>query len=1407
MKSDQAIEVVGATTNNLRNVDVRLPENAITAVIGVSGSGKSSLVDRTVAAVASERTRRFLGIPTSEAREDVPAFVGATPPAVVVAQRAFQASTRNTVATSTALMRVLRRLFFRFSSPFAAEIEEDVPAATPEILAEWLTGYMTGKAIVWAVPAYQARTDGLEEVHALAGAGIAEVVVYSETDKGKKAETGTSFSTKRFKGLRADVRHSLEAKVGEVSISKKSLPQLLEVLRKAWEVSASGVFVELPGANDPGLRKSFTYGFESRRHRVHPLSRRVFRIPDVHLFSFNAPGHEDSGACQNCGGLGFTTDVQEHLLVSHPERSVHAGALALWTAKNYRYVNIQHATIEGLRGRDGFDPDVPWKRLPPSAKRLILEGSAEPVIDIDPDTKKKASGPHVFTGFRRAVLDRLGRQSTAGEALKRFVSVGSCPVCKGSRWCPETRALLVGERSIDEILGTPFSKLAAFADEWCEVARKGALSPSSAREIDMLIQNVAYIARSFMNVGLGHLSGSRSLLEVSDGEARRIRLAGVLNSRVSGLLLVLDEPGRGLHEADLSSLAKTIGDVAKSHTVLMSEHRARLVQCAHQVIQLGPGAGPDGGWVMTQASGGRKSSSLRSENSAARKGQQPFLEVVGASVNTVCNQDVRIPLGTLTCIAGVSGSGKSSFVRGALVPALLEALPDDATDVEDFRVLRGRWSGCKGAKHVKALYALDQGTPSSQPRSLVATYLGFADGLRRELASTAAARALNLQATDFGTNAGRGRCQSCMGLGTSPDGGTCTVCGGRRFGYDALSVRVGGLNIAEWLELPLSSLRGAPFPWVSDELVNSLLELGVGHLSLGRSLNTLSGGEIQRLRLSRAIAVKGCSGALFVLDEPACGLHPQDVENLYRALRHIVSDGENTVVAVEHDPYLLSQCDHLIEFGPSGGPNGGKVVAEGSPDKVRAGDTATGWALKHPARVTGKKDIAQKSDAVEPAGLNEALAARQEIRQILGDDVAPPDEGKTSRPGAIFDRSEPDARPLELGDIDRAVIGFALQALVPSEPALDRLLHAWERNPTASLYVNPLLDAISVWGAVIPAAILKQSIRDAIAMGLDDFTLDRQNPLRLRVSGERLRLNESGSGGREVAVRDAWALGGGLVDLIDSSGKSIVTSTDRLIDFEVGCVGPRRHRIDNFVRSSTLGCCPMCRGSRAVLDLNEKHIIGNPTSSVLADDFLAPAIANQLKGFRRNEMIPFFRRMIEEGVWRDVSWNKLTSDEKATVLWGYWVRPGLGTFLKRGKDMDGSEVNHWLSWNGLAAEIGSGLSATLNGGKNSASEPATRACPMCDGTGLSRSARLLPLAGRPWQDWIQRGTVHEMLAALEALKPVSARHAMERQRILKCLRSFKSTQFRLNEPVDAEHREVALTALANAFTGLTAFFV
>jgi excinuclease UvrABC ATPase subunit len=582
------IDIVGADANNLAGVDVTFARHALTAIVGVSGSGKSSLVEETLATEAAARMRRFLDIDLGTLGEgEVRAFVGVLPPTLFVGQQAFRASSRTTIATSTGLLRVLRRLFLRAAHPVAADVGADVPAPSPEVFARWLTRHAEGKAIVWAVPVRHAETDGVAAVRRLLEAGLTDAVVRSETDRGARQETGHPVALARFRPLRADVHHTIEARVGEVRIGKATPAALTELLEKAWRAANGAVLIELPDVTRAELKGPFGYRLDTASHRVHPDSPAVYAPPSTHLLTFNAPEHEASGACPVCRGLGRTAVVDEVALVTHPERAMHDGAFALWTPKNYRYVNIQHETIEGLRDRHGFDPSRPWRDLSAAARAMILDGSPVPVEDRDLHTRRKVSAPRPFLGFRRAILDRSTNGGRHAVPLAALVRQGPCYVCGGTRWSTQARALRVCGWSIDGLLALPLSEL---ADE----TARGRLATEAPPLVQNLVANLHRMAASFLSVGLGHLTGDRGMLDVSDGEARRSRLAGVLNSRLADLLLVLDEPARGLHELDLDSLGDALRRATERHTVVISEHRQRLVARADRVVELGPGAGAAG---------------------------------------------------------------------------------------------------------------------------------------------------------------------------------------------------------------------------------------------------------------------------------------------------------------------------------------------------------------------------------------------------------------------------------------------------------------------------------------------------------------------------------------------------------------------------------------------------------------------------------------------------------------------------------------------------------------------------------------------------------------------------------------------------------------------------------------------
>jgi excinuclease ABC A subunit len=1141
------------------------------------------------------------------------------------------------------------------------------------------------------------------------------------------------------------------------------------------------VFVELHEERRPDLRRAFAFGLESRVHRVHPRSPIVYVERDAHLLSFNAPKQLGSGACPTCDGLGIATGLDEKTLVVHPERSMHDGAFALWTPKNYRYVNIQHVTIEGLRGREGFDPDVPWRKLPASACTLLLEGANGAVQGIDPKTKKKMGRPMEFLGFRRAIVERASRNTSATRELKAFVGEARCPTCNGTRWSIQARALRVAGCSIDRLLGLPLTLLQG-------EAKSGTLARKCPAEARPLVANVARTAGSLVSVGLCHLSGDRGMLDVSDGESRRTRLAGVLTSRLAGLILVLDEPARGLHEQDLVSLGDALLEATQLHTVVVSEHRQRIIARADHLIELGPGAGPEGGTV--HASGPVQGTEWahvdRVSPESPRVKPSNWLQMKDVHIHNVEGASVSIPLGAVTCIAGVSGSGKSSFVRGALVPALIGQLPADSVDADDFRTRRGTWSSLRGAEPIDALHALDQAPATAQRRSLVMTFLDVADGIRRAYAAQPEAKRFGFSAADFSINSGKGRCPRCLGLGRLDDDEECPVCGGLRFGIDALAVRVGALSYAELLGSSVAALLEQQLPSeLASEVVRSMVELGVGHLSLGRSLDTLSGGEVQRLRIARALAKHKVKNALFVLDEPAGGLHPRDVKRLDSALRHIVERG-NTVVLVEHDPHLLATCDHIVEFGPGSGADGGRVIAEGSPAEVRNGNTPTGMALRGlPKQAPGRRP-GPAAASTAPATRESALRARAEMRQILGDDVqVPDDDDGLVTPSAIMPANDRERRPLELADLDSAAISVLLDAVRPDVDAqIEDAARTWGTTPLR-LMIHPLLDAIATWGRRIPRSVVKEIKAHRAAMGISWSSRDGDDPLELRATGPRFEVGHISDEKRRTALRDALAVGGGYLELVDSRGKVYRRVHDRLVDWKNGIVGPRHATPAHFRRLDRGGACPTCKGKGVVMQLNRKLLIAQPSGRVLEDKSLDARASEILKGVWRAEMLPFFKRLAEEGLWdADARWSKLDDDAEAAVMHGFWIRPSHGTFLKAGSKNDGSEVGHWLRWDGLVSAVDGQLPRSKNSAWREAVSASRREarCPTCRGTGLGPNASLLTNGKRTLEEWARQGSLDGFLEALEALPGLPPRAIRERERLAHCLAPLRVSDPPLGRP-------------------------
>ena len=1393
------IEIVGARTNNLKSIDVVLPLRKATMLVGVSGSGKSSLLADTLATEINSRMRRFLGVHQPHLDEnDVPAFLGPLPPGIHFAQAAFRASRRTTIGTSTGILALLRRYFSRYSEPWTEEVASVVPVPSPSSYAAWIEYHYTGSLIVWTVVERWRRSDGTSAVARLRKHGLKAAMFSSETDSPARRGRGREIDLVKFRPLAENARHLIEAEVGRAQVSGQC-PNLKPLLKRAFDIGGDVIVEFENGEHLPRqLRTERGIHLDSAVHRVHPEVLGPFFSPSEALLSFNSPSNPGSGACGACHGIGTARSVLVTALATRPERSMHGGAFTLWTEKNYRYVNIQHETIEGLRGLRGFSPDIPWGRLSSDAQSLVLFGSGrEGVADIDRQTGRKTSAPRPFPGFVPEILRRADGRACASR-LAGLVTDGPCAECRGTRWSREARALRLGHWRVHELLGFSF-------DELRELSKpEGSMERALAGSSRPLAKGLHVAASAFVATGLGHISAERGMTTLSEGESRRSRLAALLRTHGEGLALMLDEPARGLHEEDVARLSTALASLKRRHTLVINEHRISLARFVDQVLEIGPGAGDGGGRIVGQGPPQRMIPKI-SQNTEHRRhlavaSNDIRLTVSGARIHTLSNVTCDIPIGRLVSVTGVSGSGKSSFIRGILVPALAQELPD-RVDSAGFAWDGGSWDSVEGASRISSVLALEPRTPSAQRRSAVATLLGLADDLRKIFARCPEASRLNLKPTDFGWNAGRGRCQTCLGLGEIEDDSgwvACPHCGGRRFGEEVLSVRLDGHSVADILALPIGELLAHS---IADEvgwrsLLDQLISLDLGYLTLGRRLDRISGGEHQRLRIAQTLANRRPEGLLLVLDEPSAGLHPQDVARLLRVLDRVVAGGANTVLLVEHNLDLIRASDWIIDFGPGGGPEGGRVVGQGPPAEIAGADTPTGRVLGGRQAPSASFDSAvvrpaSKSRHVDPDV--SVRSARQWLKRLIGED-APADALDPVDFDALavtFDEAAGVARPHEVGGLDVEIARLLLDQQDDRAGELARLAETWAGKPDAHLQMHPLLEEFRVWGARLPTSVTR-TVRDRLRhMGLES-PLDASVPPDLtavRATGTRFGLLRGTSGERIRSLRDALAIGGGYVELADGRHRVLGTIRTRHLDLEseFPAVAPLSPGSASLSRFHAAGRCPCCAGTGSVQTVNEDLLIARPAADPLDDGFLGDEALGVLRGVRRNTWLPFFKRLIAEGLWsRGRSFSRLEPEERSVLMHGFWCRPGHGSFLKdpRAKPED---VRSWLRWDGLVRTVltESERSRHMEWRKRLRTSTRSVDCPRCRGTGLQVHSRAIRLGRRSWFEWVRAGTVEELARAIEQASPPSRRSERMKQRILHCLEPLTLTvpQAPLREPI------------------------
>jgi excinuclease ABC subunit A len=891
----------------------------------VSGSGKSSLAFDTLFA---EGQRRYVESLSSYARQflqqmekpDVDSIDGLSP-AISIEQKSVSKNPRSTVGTVTEIHDYLRLLYASVGIPHCPTCGQTIRPQTVQQMVDRALELPEGSRLVLYAPYVRGKKG---EYKKQLGQMAREGFLRARID-GKMVElTGEPPTLDKQK------KHSIDIVIDRLVVKPGIEKRLADSIETALKVSGGLVVIAPEGAAEETLSQSYSC-LECGTSLTEITPR---------LFSFNSP----YGACPTCSGLGTLMGVDEDKIVPDPERSIDAGAVAPWPegSKSWRM-----KMVDTISKAMGFSLTTPWKRLPAEAKRIILHGSGDKELSFNLTGKKSS---YSWTGKYEGVIPMLDRRyketdsPTIRAEIEKYMSVRPCPACNGRRLRPEALAVTVKDKAIDELSGQPVSDLRAWVGKLSLDKRERAIA-------EKVVQEISDRLTFLDDVGVGYLTLDRSSATLSGGESQRIRLATQIGSKLMGVLYVLDEPSIGLHQRDNARLLTTLKGMRDlGNSVLVVEHDEETIRDADWVIDLGPGAGVHGGEIVAQGTPQQVMKNpksltgryLRGELEVPvperrREGRGKPVIIHGARHNNLRNLDIEFPVGVFTVVTGVSGSGKSTLVNEILYKALAR-LFYRATDKP------GEHARISGLEQLDKVIAIDQSPIGRTPRSNPATYTNVFNPIRNLMAMTTEARMRGYAPGRFSFNVPGGRCEACKGDGQIkiemhflPDiYVTCEVCGGKRYDRETLAVRYKGLNIAEILDLPVEQAQELfqNIPAIS-RILETLCEVGLGYIRLGQPATTLSGGEAQRVKLSRELCKRSTGRTLYLLDEPTTGLHFDDVGKLLKLLHRLVDLG-NTVVVIEHNLDVIKTADWVIDLGPEGGAAGGSLIAEGTPEQIAA---------------------------------------------------------------------------------------------------------------------------------------------------------------------------------------------------------------------------------------------------------------------------------------------------------------------------------------------------------------------------------------------------------------------------------------------------------------------------------------
>jgi excinuclease ABC subunit A len=931
------IHIKGAREHNLRSVDVKIPKKKLVVMTGVSGSGKSSLAFDTLYADGQRRyveslsayARQFLG-QMEKPKYDV---IRGLSPTISIEQKTTGTNPRSTVGTITEISDYLRVLYARVGTQFCHRCGEPVQGQTAQQIARELGSLPTGTKLILLAPILVNRKGEHRE---LLAETRREGFVRLRVD-------GEIVETEGLDALDKRRKHTVEVVVDRLVVNKKVGSRLTESVEVALKVGQGLLILMTPGSSDRVFSEHMACGKCS------------VSFPELtpQSFSFNSP----QGMCVDCNGLGTRVEIDLDLVIPDPSLSIDEGAVKPWGTRVSEKTGWSAGFRAQICAQLGIDMDRPWSKLPKRQRQTLLYGSGDRTYRVEWSGR---SSQGFFDQEWEGIVPRLERRfaQAASDRAKRwyaqFLGSAACSLCNGTRLRAESAAVRVGGESIVAVSARTVSDALRF---FREISFEGAAAQIAAEVLKEIRGRLEFLA----SVGLGYLSLDRSGPSLSGGESQRIRLASQVGSELTGVIYILDEPSIGLHQRDNKRLLATLERMRDiGNTVVVVEHDEDTIRAADHVIDFGPGAGIAGGRIVhtgtpkslekskKSLTGAYLSGRKRIEVPTERRHPTGSLKILGASENNLCDIDVEIPLGVLVAVTGVSGAGKSTLVNDILYPALARKLHASTGRV-------GAHAGLHGLDQIDKVISIDQRPIGRTPRSNPATYIKVFDEIRSFFAQLPESRLHGYKPGRFSFNVKGGRCESCQGDGVRciemhflPDVYVrCEECAGRRFNAATLAINYKRHSIADILELTVREAAElfSAHPKIVAPL-RLLIDVGLEYLHLGQSSPTLSGGEAQRIKLARELAKRATGRTLYLLDEPTTGLHFDDVRKLLGVLDRLVATG-NTVVVIEHNLDVIKTADWIIDLGPEGGPDGGKVVAQGSPERVaKTRGSHTGRFLK-----------------------------------------------------------------------------------------------------------------------------------------------------------------------------------------------------------------------------------------------------------------------------------------------------------------------------------------------------------------------------------------------------------------------------------------------------------------------------